>query len=75
MIFKDVVTFWKITKRDEKRVICLTATPDDGYVEGVERKIVQMMGYQEIISEKKQDFKMPDIHAYAKLKDETDVMD
>ena len=34
-----------------------------------------MMGYQEIISEKKQDFKMPDIHAHANLKDEKDVMD
>ena len=34
-----------------------------------------MMGYQEIISEKKQDFKMPDIHAHSKLKDENDVMD
>jgi len=30
------------------RVICLTATPDDGYTDGNEHKLIERMGYKVI---------------------------
>lgn len=44
-MFKDLKTFYKKTKDEGKKVICLTATADDGYETGSERKALEALNF------------------------------
>ena len=46
IIMLDPLTFYKMTKGDQMQVVCLTATPDDGHAEGLERNLMDLMGYK-----------------------------
>jgi hypothetical protein len=42
----DPVKFYKMTMSEKMQVVCLTATPDDGYADGLERNLLDIMGYK-----------------------------
>jgi len=42
----DPVKFYNKTKGELMEVVCLTATPDDGYADGLERDLIELMGYK-----------------------------
>ena len=44
-MFKDLKKFYQKTKDDDKKVICLTATADDGYEKGSERKALEALDF------------------------------
>jgi hypothetical protein len=46
IIMMDPLTFYKMTKGESMQVVCLTATPDDGHAEGLERNLMDLMGYK-----------------------------
>ena len=43
------------------KIICLTATPDDGLADGLERKLMNLMGYTLIKAQKQQDLNLPNV--------------
>ena len=74
VIFKDLLTFYKYTKHSNKKVICLTASPDDGK-DGIERKILQNMKYSTVQTNANFHFEMPRIDQEIAMKDAGEVMD
>ena len=46
IIMLDPLKFYNMTKGEQMQVVCLTATPDDGHAEGLERKLMDLMGYK-----------------------------
>ena len=64
-MFKDLTKFYKKTKGEDKRVICLTATADDGYETGSERKALEALDFKIYHnSEKSEETSRP--HAYGR---------
>ena len=45
-MFKDLKKFYQKTKDEDKKVICLTATADDGYEKGSERKALVALDFK-----------------------------
>ena len=62
VILSDIPDFYKKTKDDNIKVICLTATADDGDKEGVECKAFKQLGF-EIYKTTKETDKPPNIQA------------
>ena len=73
MIFKDVLTFYKHTKQPNKKVICLTASPDDGK-DGIERKIMQNMKYFAVQTSSDFQLEPPRIDQEVAMKDAEEMM-
>ena len=46
IIMSDPVKFYNKTSGANLQVVCLTATPDDGYADGLERNLLDLMGYK-----------------------------
>jgi hypothetical protein len=46
IIMIDPLTFYNMTNGDKMQVVCLTATPDDGHSEGLERNLMDLLGYK-----------------------------
>ena len=70
IIFKDLVLFYQKTKAPETKVICLTATADDGFKEGSEHKVLEALKfkvYQNSDNEESIDENQPKIHAEKKI--------
>lgn len=61
IIMKDPEKFYKKTKGKLMKVVCLTATPDDGYDDGLERNLMDLMGYRLIITSKADEVQAPKI--------------
>ena len=55
-------------------MICLTATPDDGYIDGNEHKLIGLMGYKVIRTGEQNDMEAPLVDTYFTLKSYTDVV-
>ena len=66
-MFKDLKTFYKKTKDDNKRVICLTATADDGYEKGSERKALEVLDFKVYHNSEKSEEAEPKIHGHVKI--------
>ena len=59
IMLSDPINFYKQTKHKDTRVICLTATPDDGYTDGNEHKLIRLMGYKVIRTGEQKDMVAP----------------
>ena len=46
IMLKNPIGFYNQVKKPGIRVICLTATPDDGYSAGAERNLISLMGFK-----------------------------
>lgn len=46
IIMIDPLSFYNMTNGDKMQVVCLTATPDDGHAEGLERNLMDLLGYK-----------------------------
>ena len=53
VIMRDPVEFATSTMGGKLQVVCLTATPDDGILDGCERNLMKLMGYRLIKTEEK----------------------
>lgn len=61
-MFRDLDAFYKETKSENVIAICLTATAYDGSADGLERTVIDAMGYKIYSnSDKEEDF-IPVIH-------------
>ena len=56
-------------------MICLTATPDDGYIDGNEHKLIELMGYKVIRTGEHKEMVAPKVDSYFTLKSYTNVLD
>ena len=45
IMFRNLKTFWKKIKEEDRHVICLTAAADDKYEGGVEKEALKTMGF------------------------------
>ena len=45
IMFRNLRTFWKKIKEEDRSVICLTAAADDKYEGGVEEQALKTMGF------------------------------
>ena len=45
IMFRNLKTFWKKIKEEDRSVICLTAAADDKYEGGVEKQALKTMGF------------------------------
>ena len=73
VVMKDPENFAKKMMDAKKRVVCLTATPDDGAEEGSERKLMTMMGFKTIFAGEKQEFIEPKITTRATFRTASDI--
>ena len=55
VILNDPIAFFKQVKSQTVKVICLTATPDDGYSAGTERNLIDLMNFKRVRTSKKSD--------------------
>ena len=53
MIMRNPEHFLTKTKNKNAKVVCLTATPDDGYDDSLERNLMNLLGYRLVRTEKK----------------------
>ena len=51
-MLSDAFKFYLATKNQNYSVVCLTATPDDGFDDGAEKKLIKVMGFERIKTEK-----------------------
>ena len=74
IIMRNPVEFASCTLGVNLKVVCLTATPDDGLDDGCERNLMNLMGYRLIRTGSKQELEAPKIDTYAALRCANDVM-
>jgi hypothetical protein len=55
-------------------VVCLTATPDDGFADGNESKVINLMGYKRIKTGDKNDMIAPEINNRESLRSAYDAI-
>ena len=49
------------------KVVCLTATPDDGVDDGLERDLMKLMGYKLIKTSKADEVQAPKIDQFCRI--------
>ena len=74
IMLDDPITFFKQVKNPRIQVICLTATPDDGYIEGAERTLINLMGFKRIRTSRKSEVQVPQITQHASFGAAEDVI-
>jgi hypothetical protein len=74
IMLKDPIRYYQATKYSKQRVICLTATPDDGYSAGSERTLVQMLGYSVYYGNNKASNGLPIVHERTAMSTLEDIM-
>lgn len=55
----NTLKYYKATKGTNVQVVCLTATPDDGYDAGNERTLIELMGYKLLRTSEQKDMAAP----------------
>ena len=73
-MLKDPVKFYKKISSPNVQVVCLTATPDDGYSDGTERQLIQLMGFTCINTSKQVEMQVPPVGNYASFGTAQDIM-
>ena len=68
------VNYYKATKGNHVQVVCLTATPDDGYDAGNERNLIELMGYKLIHTSEQKEMAAPIINYRVSMKSPEDVL-
>ena len=71
----DAPKFYSTTKNKNFQVVCLTATPDDGFAEGAEKKLIDVMGYRRIKTQKEELIEAPIIEKRAKMNSASNVFE
>ena len=74
IMLEDPIRFFKQVKNPNVHVICLTATPDDGFTEGAERNIIELMGFRQIKTSRKCGAQVPRITQRARFETANDVI-
>ena len=67
IIMKDPVDFLVKTSNMNMKVVCLTATPDDGEVGSLEHDLMKLLGYHKVLTEEAGQEPMPEIDLYRKM--------
>ena len=74
IMLADPVKFYKQTKAANTQVVCLTVTPDDGFADGNEIKLIDLMGYKRVKTGEVKDMVAPQINARESFKTAYDIM-
>ena len=61
VMMRDIQNFAKKTMSLNMRIICLTATPDDGLESGLERRLMNLMSYNLIRAQKTHELTLPKV--------------
>ena len=71
---KDPVHFVEKTKNRHAKVVCLTATPDDGREVSLEHELMTLLGYRKVLTEDKDKEVVPIVDIYRKMECIGDIM-
>jgi hypothetical protein len=64
---KDPLNFFLKTSNTNAKVVCLTATPDDGKKGSLEHELMELLGYHEVLTEEAGQESEPVVDNYRKL--------
>jgi hypothetical protein len=67
IIMKDPVDFFLKTSNMNAKVVCLTATPDDGEVGSLEHELMKLLGYHKVLTEETGQESVPVVDNYRKM--------
>ena len=74
VIMKNPKKFAQSILNEKVKVICLTATPDDGLEQGSEKVLIDLLKFKRIFTEKKGNMVEPKIDERAKLPTTDEIM-
>ena len=74
VMMKDLENFVKKTMGQNLQIICLTATPDDGLEDGLERNLMISMGYHMIKTQETHELNLPNVQEFVPLNSKEEVM-
>ena len=64
---KNPVDFVDKTKNKKAKIVCLTATPDDGKEDSLEHILMKLLGYRNVLTEEAGQEKVPVIDSHRNL--------
>jgi hypothetical protein len=67
IVMKDPLNFFLKTSNTNAKVVCLTATPDDGKKGSLEHELMELLGYHEVLTEEAGQEKVPVVDNFRKM--------